>query len=426
MARWVALRGPGYIYKRAIALGHRYGITSSKAEKRTTGFVAALAEHGCVPTLPTPGCVVQHHPDFIRHLQDAGAEIAVHSYDHVDLTACSPPEAAGQLARAAQIFNHNGIEVRGFRCPYLRCTDALLDALPGGVFEYSSNRAVRWNLALGLNGQDRTMISDVLGRIYAPLPATHTVCVPQTQSNLIEIPACLPDDLELHDGRGLDPDGMAQAWSQMLHETHQRGEACVILFHPELAEQCLEPLVTLVREAKALRPAVWIARLCDISDWWQEKSGFAVRIGSSAAGLHVSFDCSERATILTRGLEIHAAEHAWDGSYKQLTAAEIDVPAEPRPFIGLPGDAPEGIVSFLREQGYILDSSELATRCGTYLDAATLAGLTNEVRLIAHIEASSGPLIRYWRWPSGVKSVLSVTGDLDALSLMDYLHRLFA
>ena len=83
-------------------------------------------------------------------------------------------------------------------------------------------------------------------------------------------------------------------------------------------------------------------------------------------------------------------------------------------------------MAFLREQGYILDSSESATRCGVYLDAAALAGLPSEVQLIDHIEACPSPLIRYWRWPNGAKSVLSVTGDLDALSLLDYASRLLA
>lgn len=279
---------------------------------------------------------------------------------------------------------------------------------------------------MGLESQDQNTTRDVLRKIYGGLSASETVCVPRTRSNLIGIPACLPDDLELRDGLELDPEGMRRVWGQMLNRTHQRGEACVILFHLELAQQCLEPLVTLVREAQSLRPAVWVARLCDISRWWREKSGFATEISSTQAGLHVSLHCSERATILVKGLEACGPQQLWNGVYRRLTATALEVPAGLRPFIGIPGDTPEHTVSFLREQGYIVDSSELATHCGTYLDAATLAGLTTEVQLISHIEASTGPLIRYWRWPRGAKSVLSVTGDLDALSLLDYAYRLFA
>ena len=69
--------------------------------------------------------------------------------------------------------------------------------------------------------------------------------------------------------------------------------------------------------------------------------------------------------------------------------------------------------------------TETAPRCATYLDSAVLDRLASEVELVNFIEASAGPLIRYWRWPDGAKSSLSITGDLDALTLLDYASRLF-
>jgi len=48
------------------------------------------------------------------------------------------------------------------------------------------------------------------------------------------------------------------------------------------------------------------------------------------------------------------------------------------------------------------------------------------LELIETIEASPGPLVRYWRWPDGAKSALAVTGDMDALTLLDYAARLLA
>ena len=87
-----------------------------------------------------------------------------------------------------------------------------------------------------------------------------------------------------------------------------------------------------------------------MSRWWREKSSFAVAASRTPAGLHISFTCSERATILVRGLGIRASEPVWDGAYRRLEARELDVPAEPRPFIGLSADAPGQVVAFLREQ----------------------------------------------------------------------------
>ena len=117
---------------------------------------------------------------------------------------------------------------------------------------------------------------------------------------------------------------------------------------------------------------------------------------------------------------------AWDGPYRQLKTQSVTVPVEPRPFVGLPPNVSAHVVSFLGQQGYIVDAGETATRCGTYIDAPTLARLTSDVELVEIIEASPGPLVRYGRWPDGAKSALSVTGDLDALTLLDYASRLAA
>jgi hypothetical protein len=93
--------------------------------------------------------------------------------------------------------------------------------------------------------------------------------------------------------------------------------------------------------------------------------------------------------------------------------------------VGIAANAPERTVSFLRDQGYILDASETARSCGIFLDNDTLSKLTNEVELVNYIEISPTPLVRFWRWPNGAKSALCITGDLDALTLFDYASRIF-
>jgi hypothetical protein len=101
------------------------------------------------------------------------------------------------------------------------------------------------------------------------------------------------------------------------------------------------------------------------------------------------------------------------------------IPANPRPFLGLPAAAPAKTVTFLREQGYILDLGPTAPRCAIYLDPALLQRLQSKVDLVNCIESMPGPLVRYWRWPDGARSCLSITGDLDALTLLDYAARFF-
>lgn len=423
LREWFALRGPRYVLRRAAALRGRYGPTPSRAMKRVAGWVQVLAEAGCAPTLPTPGRVVDLYPDFVRQLQDAGAEIAVHSYDHVDLSMGSLAAAVEQLTRAAHTFRRHGVEVHGFRCPYLRCREGLLAALPAGLFGYSSNQAVYWD-ALPPNAPKRPDLAfATINRLYAPLLASQTPCVPWMRSGTIEIPACVPDDLQICDGLRLGPEGLARVWRCMLEETHRRGEVLNLLSHPELVGFSEAAFVDVLGRAKRMQPAVWIARLRDVAEWWRERARFAASTTYSAGQVAIELHCSRRATILVRGLPACGPTNPWDGVYRQLACSSAIVPAEPRPFVGLPAEAPPATARFLQEQGYLLEIGDGARLCGTFLEAGMLEGL-NPVELIEAIESSPAPLVKYGRWPLGARSALCVTGDLDALTLLDYASRL--
>lgn len=425
IAKWFAARGPSFVRARGMALLKRYGVSATKAQERIHSCMATLARYGCTPTFPTPGRVVQKHTRFIRELQDTGAEIAVHSYDHVDLRAYSPVEASAQLVKAVRIFQDCGIEVHGFRCPYLGYTEELIEALPEGLFKYSSNCAIGWSaLPLPDSGRTETAFGIIEG-FYQPKQALDAVCVPWMRENLVEIPVCVPDDLQLADGLHLNPEGVAEVWCHILAQTLKRGELFGLLFHPELAAHCEQGLVAVLQEARRLHSSVWIAALRDIAVWWREKAGFGLTIGETSDRLCLSFNASQRATILARGLPVCDSKPTWGGDYVRLEARPLQVPAQPRPFVGLAADIPAHVPAFLREQGYILDTSGAARNCSIYLDAATLDDLGSEVNLIGYIEASPGPLVRYARWPDGLKSALCISGDLDALTLGDYVSRLF-
>jgi peptidoglycan/xylan/chitin deacetylase (PgdA/CDA1 family) len=422
---WFSMRGPVYTSQRAISLLARYRFSSVMAVDRIDACLKGLVDQGCGPTFSTPGILVKRYPEFIRSLQDSGAEIAVHGFQHVDLSTYSVVDAGNQLAKAVEAFTRNGISVHGFRCPYLGYTDELLDSLPAGLFEYSSNQAVYWNALNGNHPGSDNVIVKTLRNLYRAESSTITTNVPWKRLNMIEIPVSMPDDMELVDGLDYAPAEVALAWCQVLTQIHQRGELFNLIFHPELAEFCEQPFFEVLTLAKSLQPFVWVARLCDISEWWAEREGFTVDVSPFLDVLRLSFECSPRATILVKGFDLCDAGSVWEGNYQRLLANYLEIPASPRPFIGLSTKTSPDTISFLREQGYILDLSDLAANCSIYLDETRLAGLTNEVQLINYIESFPGPLVRYWRWPNGAKSALCITGDLDAISLMDYLSRLY-
>jgi peptidoglycan/xylan/chitin deacetylase (PgdA/CDA1 family) len=416
---WLNARDRTYITERGRKIVDRYGIRSSKAQKRLLDCIEILAAHGCFPTLPTPGRVARRSPEFFRELQSAGTELAVHGYDHVDFRSLTLEQARTQLTRAMQSFTDAGIEFSGFRCPYLSFTDELLDAVPTDLLQYGSNDAILW----GGRAAEITADQDGLGRglreLYRAEPAESTVAVPRFKGQLLEIPAALPDDLQLYDALDLGEEGVAAAWSDVLERTHSRGEVFTVLFHPEAFFEVRAPLESLLTSARSATPGVWLARLREINEWWREKAAFTWERDASA----IVLNCSDRATVLLRDLDGNGATRPWRGLYRVLDGRRVPI-GDAYPFVGIAPGVSAEVTAFLRDQGYLVYEGESPGRCTVLIEPSTVQGLANEVELLDFVDSSRGPLVRFWRWPNEAGSALSLTGDLDALSLVDYGLRL--
>ncbi len=417
---WFARRNPRYIALRVISLLKRYGFTPAKAEKRVLQCVELLARYQSAPTFPTPGRVVAQNAAFCRELQARGVELAVHGYDHVDFTGLSPEEARRQFERADGAFESARIQFAGFRCPYLSYTDKLLDTIPPGAFRYSSNKAIAWNVVPPEAMEQATTVFEELSQFYHAEPAAVRVAVPWCVRDLVEIPASLPDDIQINDGLKLGEEGIQRLWMNIFDEVYRRGELFTILFHPELYEHCALAFESILQQARQRQPAVWVTQLRDVGNWWQEKAGFSARLSESV----IHFACSTRATILLRNVETEMPTRRWDETYRVLEGRTLPLQNGHLPFLGVAEEIPPETCTFLSEQGYLLATGDQARRCAVYLDREKVSDLS-EVQLIECIEGFSAPLARYWRWPDEKKSALCITGDLDTVSLLDYATRLF-
>jgi hypothetical protein len=426
---WYKKRGFKFIWQRGKSLVSRYGLSSSKAASRIEASVQALAEVDCWMTFPVPGMVVKSHPDFIRRIQELGSEIAVHGYNHIDLKSCPPDQSCKQLLRAVELFQKEHLVVSGFRCPYLSYTDELIKIIPPGVFKYSSNTAICWNIAIPTDNPCSLLVNTI-DQFYIPQNAESSVCVPWTVNGMVEIPVCVPDDLQLIDGYQMTPKMVTDTWVQVLKEIHHRGELYNLMFHPELAAFNTNLFLNVIAAARQLKPAVWICRLDEIADWWIEKSRFSYDISLAEGKYIVNINCSPRATILCRGFQIDELDQIgsyvpWDDRYVSVESRCFSVSTKVKPIIGICSTIPIEVKDFLIEQGYLIDSSAQAHECSIFLDDNKLKNYSSHVDLVRYIENSDGPLVRIWRWPNGAKSAMSITGDLDALSLVDYFSRMF-
>ena len=420
--RWLGQRHVRYLASRVALLTTRYGVTTARGKRHALDCVSLLAAHGCRPTFCTPGRVVENEPQFFRQLHDMGVEVAVHGYDHVDFRSLSSEQVERQFRLAAESFSRSGIPFEGFRCPYLSYSDEVLDVSAAGMFRYSSNSAIAWDVVPSDSGN---RVFSQLAGFYRAASSEQVLARPRMSRHLVEIPVSVPDDLQLHDGLELGDEGAAGAWAEILSRTHQRGDLFAPLFHPESLERSALALEAVFGAAGGLRPHVWVTQLRDVASWWREKASFHAELSALNGSLRVQFHCSERATVLARGVETPGMTRRWTDGYDVVESRVIEVPADRRPFVGLAGDADPSVARFLGEQGYVTDTTADATRCSIFLDADRLARLANEVELVEHIEASGAPLLRFGVWPDAARSALAIAGDVDALSLRDYAARIF-
>jgi peptidoglycan/xylan/chitin deacetylase (PgdA/CDA1 family) len=406
------------LLSRVRKLALRYGLSPRRAEQRTLRFVELLERYDCSPTLATPGRVVARNGAFVRDLQARGVEIAVHGFDHLDFRGLATGEVREQFVKAAAAFRSNGVAFAGFRCPYLSYDRVMAESIPERLVAYSSNEGIVWDVGR-LDGDSATFAT--LTEFYGATASSRRPAVPRRIGQLVEIPVSLPDDLQILDGVGSGPDGLAEAWLSVLDQTHRRGDVFVVLTHPETADTCAGAFDRLLVNARSRTPSVWVARLDEVAAFWAERLTFTARSERDDIVLSVP----PRATVLARGLD-HVSGEPWDRGWRRLSVSTFALRGAPPPFIGLTDDVADGTAAVLHEEGYVIQRGPAATACGTILDGAVVAALETEVALLDHVDGLDAPLVRLWRWPDGARSALCVTGDLDALSLMDYASRVRA
>jgi hypothetical protein len=195
--------------------------------------------------------------------------------------------------------------------------------------------------------------------------------------------------------------------------------------HPERIFICREPLTVVLSEARQFDPPVWIARQNEIAAWWRARSEAKVEITDAADGkFQVSVVAPSDATVLARGVQVDAATLPWADDYQHVQATTFTIHAPQRACIGLAPTASPELVSFIRQQGYCFEISAEDKGYAYYLDQTSFTA-GDQRPLLTRIESTGLPLVRLGRWPNRARSALSITGDIDALTLWDYGLRFF-
>lgn len=406
----------------------RFGISARRFENLLSRFSTVTRNLGCVPTFPITAITLKRHPRIVRELHQQGVEFAVHGYIHTDYGVVPLREQVKHFKRAIDTFKECGVPFTGFRAPFLRTNSETARALSYLKFAYDSSYVFHWDVI------DRTRYSrqslsayDEGLDFYQPRDVRDYLVVPRSVDSFVEIPVSIPDDEAMMERLGItDVREISEIWQDILLRTYDSGELFTLALHPERISYCENALVDIIQKAKGLNPPVWITTLREIAEWWQERGRFTFEIDSQGNGRYrVKADCSERATVLLKNGSVNVPVDKWCNGYQSVAARDFVLESQVRPVIGVGRDSSPAAVSFLQSEGYIVERSEQPGDYGIYLNNLAQFDEAAEKPLSREIEQSNAPLLRYWRWPKQARSALSVTGDIDSMTLIDFALRIF-
>jgi peptidoglycan/xylan/chitin deacetylase (PgdA/CDA1 family) len=410
------------LLRRLWTIGRHYGLTSAKTDWALTLFSRVLRDFDCSATLAIPAKVLERHGVLIREYQEQGIEFALHGYLHIDHSRLSQDDQLAHLAQARQVFDNAGIRYSGFRAPYLRWNADTMTAISQLCFDYDSSHTLAWDVL----DEHNVAAYHLALKFYGTRSAENYPALPHIEGRIMRFFYCIPDDEVIVDRLHLTTsEQISDVWLAMLRRTYELGEVFVLGLHPERIALCEIPLATVLTEARSLMPGVWIARLDEIAAWWRARTEAKITVSNLGHNmLKLNIDGPPWTTVMARSVEVEAPSEPWSDGYRWVEGTDFTFCAPVRPFIGIaPGSSPE-LISFLKQQGYIIEVNAENWLYPFYLDRPIFTP-EDERPLLAQIETGNWPLIRLGRWPAGIRSVLSVTGDIDALNIWDYVLRLF-
>lgn len=421
IAHSIASKGSIDFVRRVGTIATRFGVTPARAERSLSAYLRVLRDYDCNGTFPITATVLARNPRVARHLMDAGVELAVHGYVHTDHTTLSATRQREQIAGALQIFQREGIRADGFRGPYLRYNDQTLATVESLGFRYVSNETVAYDVVdPGSVSPSRWIAYQKALKLYSALPSSKTVARPRMRGSLIEIPVAMPDDEILVDRLGLrDGASIGNVWAKLVALSYARGDLLTLQLHPERGQICEEALAIVLATARATPNPIWIAQLRDVAEWWRQRARARLTVESAGDNRwRVSADGPEGVRLLARGIACPGAR-GWSNAYLTLSGTSAVVECPVRPAISVSPESAE-LRTFLEEEGYAV--TEAGDRVLSF-DRPGPLGLADQAEILAEIEGASTPLVRLARWPGGAGSALSITGDIDALTLGDFIRR---
>jgi hypothetical protein len=420
-------RGLRNVISRIFTVASRFGISSKRFEKRLKKYCEITNNANCLPTFAITAKVLARHPDYIKELSRRGVEFAIHGYVHIDYKVFPDAKKILHFKKAMDIFKQDEIPFIGFRAPFLRVNGRTAPILHNLGFIYHSSRVIHWQVP-GLNEFSAHLRNNYerLLEFCTPVDSEKYCSLPRFENGIIEIPVSIPDDELIIERLGIsDKNKINNIWLDILDKTYERGELFTLSLHPERINHCETTLENVLKKAREFNPPVWVATLKEIAEWWQERACFNFKITTLSEGKHrVQVECSGRATILIKNTKVNVQVDNWSNGYQIINHRDFIMESPKQPVIGVSSNSSPIAINFLKSEGYVVEISNNPNAYNIYFNDLSQTTEADEKELTQRIEQMDLPLLRYWRWPNRARSALSITGDIDSLTIIDFMLRI--
>jgi peptidoglycan/xylan/chitin deacetylase (PgdA/CDA1 family) len=380
-------------------------------EARLMGYADLVGEYGGAPSLPITAAVLNRNPQVARRLAQAGVELCVHGLVHTDMARLPAEVQEDHIRRAGDLFARHGIDFKGFRSPYLKFNRGTLDAVEKLGFRYDSNLPFYWEPAEALKSLTADQ-ADGLRRglkFYGPVRYPAERSLPRFTGTIIEIPVSLPDDEIMLDRMGLPVERIGDAWTEMAAKALARSEMLTLQLHPERIEH-LEEALRRVLEYVRSTSSFWLARMEEIAGWWEARTQASVKVVAASGGRY------EAVLSGPPGLGLVAHEPLGGLTLSLNEKGQVQSPA--RPLIGIAETTTEILRNKIRQLGYFYEITADRTATNLYIEEGM-----DLAELEKRVAGCPGPLLADMRWPAPYTAAIAVTGDIDCLTLGDFVRR---
>jgi peptidoglycan/xylan/chitin deacetylase (PgdA/CDA1 family) len=438
LSRSIRSKGTGAFLRRVQLIAQRFGWTPAPLAQSMALYAAVLREQQAPATWTVTANAARRHPEVLGPYRDSPVELGIHGWRHTDHQCSNLLTQHAEVQRAAAELGKLGLQPAGWRSPYLRSGTGTLQEVGALGLRWEASTSLEFPCARkdALDARGTDTWQRAIG-FYGAEAWDARLALPWVADGVVRFPTSLPDDEMLVDRLNLPAADITAIWLDMLQRTHADGELLVMQLHPERARDFAAPLAALLARARAAQPAVWIASLSELVDWWLRRSAARLTLARGGDGWAVSVEgpAGPRAECLYPLASAAETAVRVGALSARPSAASHEHPGSPQagrgflvagdvwPGVGVSSANPAPTIARLRALGIAAEPHEPSRAYAATLDQTSDAALATLVRRVGRGEGLAGPLVRLTPWPEGYRSALAITGDVCAITLYDFAAR---